>query len=367
MKTNKEFLTEMGIKLIGNAHLDNVMLNEYFKTDSKKTIFTYYTNGQTKQKVILTPTSHDLAFADSVWQNLSLAERLRVLKWREEQYLKESDYSGAFPRFVFVSRDDLPRDVNYVAMARKDSIEFVLENLTKCSGYSALTTVIHECIHEIDYRRIFELLGKYTGTYLPRSVLVNYTMNLSHILELPLEGKILNLKTNSYDMVSEKMAEDFLLLKNLMVAINSKIGTSEKKKNVVTKLSFEKYMRRALYMLSPLEERAFEGSCEYANYIILNNKAKLPLALSDVRQFNHNKYTIQVIQGKKREIQKYYKLPYAKAVNMELIHEYNTTTFAEDKNLFILPELMEDRKNRLKYIYERYFEGHSIEEKNKGE
>ena len=362
MLNNKDYLKEMGIALTGNVDVDNnLLVNKYFKIQSTEPICTYYVEDGVEHEVFLTINNHNAAFAEVIWENLTLAERLRVLKWKEEQFLSELGYSGEKPKFEFLSNMPVPEDVNYTAASKNGRIELLLSYVDSCGGYSALTTILHECIHEKDHRVASDIARKYVQKYLPINAYINPMYHIEDILKLPLDGKIYNKSTKQFDFVTKEMAEDFLFLKNEVVAINSRIGTQTKKSMVVTKEGFNKYIRKAVYMLTPRERRAFEGSAKLANKIMLENTKKYPHTPRDVWQYNKNRTTPLTILGKKRELQKYYKMPIANIINMELVNEYNNTFYQDRKDLYILPELMDLRSKCVNYFYETAFSGRSIE------
>ena len=359
MISNVDFLKQKGIALSGNIDKDNKYLDKILKYDSKEPIETFYKKDGKKQLVLLDSEDFSRAFCNLVWKNLNLTQRLRVLKWQTEKYLKSVNYKYKMPSFKFFVDFDT-NDISFNALALKDKIVFNLDYLSKCSGYSALTTIVHECIHEKDVENCNELIKDYYQ-YLPIDILLNYQNCKPEILELPLEGKVYNRRTRQYDMVTEKMAEDFLLLKNFAVGINSKKNSPTTKHDVVTKDGFEKYIRRSFYLLSPLEERAYEGSSDYVNRVIILNSKRVPLCVEDISQYQKNKHIKTIIQGKKREIQKYYKIHYTHAINMELINEFNVTNYGEIKDFYLQQDLMEKREKIKENYYNTFFKGNSIE------
>ncbi|MBO7526877.1 MAG: hypothetical protein J6T74_03160 [Clostridia bacterium] len=362
MINNREYLKQMGIALTGNVNVDNnYLVNKCFKIQSDEPICTYYVENGIEHEVFLTINNHNAAFTEVVWENLTLAERLRVLKWKEEQFLSELGYSGKMPKFEFLSNTPLPEDVSFTAMSKNGRIELVLSYFDSCNGYSALTTILHECIHEKDHQVATEIIRKYVQKYLPINAYINPMYHIEDILKLPLEGKIYNKSTKQFDYVTKEMAVDFLFLKNAVVAINSRIGTQTKKSLVVTKDAFEKYIRKAVYLLTPREKRAFEGSAKLANKIILENTKKYPHTKKDVWQYNKNRSIPLTIMGKKRELQKYYRMDILNIINMELINEYNKLYYQDRKEMYIMKDLMNKREKCIDFFYETSFKGKSIE------
>ena len=352
--TNKEFLKNMGIELTGDVEVDNRNLNRLFGVESEESIAVTYKSGAIPLIANISRNNYKFAYQNDIWKNLSIGQKLRILKWQETDYLRERGYKGVIPKFIFITYDDYS-NFNYSALSRGDSIEYNLDILSRTAGYNSLTTTIHECIHEIDFRLYPSLVQKYIPKYLRYSdALQGYVTE--NVMKLPLEGKIFNRLTGEYDFVTETMREDFLLIKNMSIRINTYKNSPNSKRQVFDRNSYEKYMRTMFYYVTPLEERAYEGSVEYLNWVYLGNKRKGYVASEeDLKALNSNNKRMKFISGKKREVQKAYKVPVWKAVDMELINEFNKMIFGDKKVCYICKKQMMEREMlRINFYYAKF-------------
>ena len=354
MKNNYEFLQELGIKFTGYNYLDNKNIRDFFGVYLKEPIDIQCEYFGKELKIVLKPNDCDLAFTNVVWSKLSLGERLRVLRWKQVEYMRNRGYKATIPDIDFVSKDVL-KDVSYFALAREKSIEFNLDYLNNTNGYKALETMIHESIHKIDHFNTLIYLSKYAGIYLPKDVLIEYKYYKPKLLQLPLDGYLVNAKNGQIDKITDVMKEEFILIKNFCIAINSKANTKEHKREIRSREDFDKYLRRAVYFVTPLEERAYEGSIEYVQNLVLQNAEIIEHDEIDKKQYHKCIYDYKYIQGKKKELEKYYKMPLIDRVNMELIYEYNKERFGDDNSKYIAPELMKIRQKKADFFYDKRF------------
>ncbi len=352
--TNKEFLKNMGIELTGDVEVDNKNLNKLFDVESEESIVVGYKSGVIPMIANISRNNYSFAYQNDIWKELSVGQKLRILKWQETDYMRGRGFTGQIPKFIFVTYDDYS-EFNYSAMARDNSIEYNLDILSRTAGYNSLATTIHESIHELDFKTYPELINKYVPKYLRYADVANGYIS-ENVMKLPLEGKVLNRLTGEYEYVTEQMREDFLLIKNISIRINAYKNTPNSKRQVFNFNSYEKYMRAMFYLVSPIEERAYEGSIEYVNWAYYKNKEKGYVASEeDLKALGANNKRLKMLSGKKREVQKAYKIPVWKAVNMELIHEFNNLIFGDKKVMYVCKKLMMEREMlRINFYYTKF-------------
>lgn len=345
--TNEDIFNKLGLKLSGDKQKDDFLVNTFFKTGSQNKITIYLNNG--KQKVNLTPANHNLAFFNEVWEKLSLSEKLIILKWKQTEYLTLKGYKGEIPKFKFFKNLS---GINYSAFADVDGLCVDLKRVNEFSGLDALAVIIHECEHHLDFEKANEIISKFSGVYLKNTNDVN---KLSiEVMQLPIEGKKLkNLKTGEFDFITDELANEILLLKNYFITINPEAQTPKRKKHIQSVEAFEKYIKSMVYYNSPLEVNAYKKSIQYVG---LASKIKTKCILlneKDIEVLKKLQNQLKNLEGKKREIQKYYKISRTRAINMELVHKFNSSFYGKNKDKYLLPELMQQREEILKDLWNK--------------
>ncbi|MBE7082305.1 MAG: hypothetical protein E7378_01310 [Clostridiales bacterium] len=352
--TNKDFLQNMGVRLSGDVKRDNAMLNAFFNIESQEDIVVTVQapNGKSRQ-ICLSTNNFRHAFANVVWSKLDLSQKLRVLKWLEVDYMLQNGYSNdkIIPTFEFFAHN-MTDDIAYSAITRDSGIELNLEQISSASGYNLAVIIAHECVHAIDHVFSHQLRKKYDAEYfLPADM---WDSNVS-IITLPIRGKVWNRKFKRFDEITPQMREDFLFLKNIISSITPQKETPSKRRLVGSEKSFKKYVQNCFYRTLPLEQRAFVTSCEFGLYLADFNTQDFPPDEVDQKAIIGFNDTMHLVQGKKREIEKYFDMPYQDALNMELIAKFNKTYFKSQEYRYICKDLMQERKKCYARLWDTKF------------
>lgn len=348
--TNKEYLSNLGIKLTGVNQDDELMINSFLRLQDSKKIVVPLDDGR---QIHLTKKYHKRAFLNEVWEKLSLSEKIKVAKWEQEEFLTLKGYLKGIPQFIF--SDEKMQNISCSAGAMQEGLYINLESFAKFKGFDALATIVHECIHYLDFEKCEQILKEIAKDYLPKNIIENKDLTALFVMKLPVEGKIKNFSAAKMEFISKDLASKILLLKNYFVTINPEVQTPRFQKHVQSFNSFNKYLRKMAYFCSPLETHAISESVNYAKKIASAKYICVNLNLEDNEVLLKQEDQLKNLIGKKREVQKDYKISVINAINMELVHEFNLIVFNENKKRYILPELMEKRHKIYKHLWETKF------------
>lgn len=338
---NREFLLNIGFEFDTDDFYNNERINDFFDVYNLVPFKVTFKNKYNKeQEVEILPSNCEMAFQDKIWSRLNLAQRLRVLKWEQTLFLNKCGRCGIVPSFEYVGYKELDQIV-YNAASTNHSLILNLKNISIGNGYEALKSVIHESIHQLDYDKLYHLLNKYRD-YLPANRTDMDILN-SLIMQLSVKGLNYNFRTGRNTLVTPKMGEEILLLKNLVVRLNKekRIG-ADNNDNLLSKLN------EAFYCNSPLERNAFIGSGIYVDKIMAKNIEEYGLDASDVLQLGQKDKTTDTINAGKKLIKKVYgTASLSTAMNMELVYAYNKSKFKGKTERYICKSLMEKRMKKL--------------------
>ncbi|MBE7075104.1 MAG: hypothetical protein E7376_03920 [Clostridiales bacterium] len=348
--TNTEFIQNLGIELTGDILQDNLLINELFKVGTSDKFVKFVKVGEKYKKFTLSPISFEIGFTEQIWSQLSIAEKLRLMKWASEDYLQRNLNTTNFPNFIYFTENSYEH-ISFIAFALKDKILISLNDILKCSGYDAYILAVHESIHEKDYifaeKLIDEVLCNYIQNYSPEK---DY-LTLKSIMQLPVEGKILNVKTGEFEFVTNELKEQILLCKNRIITICKLKNTPKSRNFILTPTDFNKYLTSDFYYLSPLETRAYNDSISHVLQVAEENSKILTCTNADRLRLEKNNKYLKTINGRKREIQKQFKIPADFAVNMELEYIFNKLNYGNNQEKYICKKHMKQREECIKRFW----------------
>lgn len=351
---NAEILKSLGITY-ETTRGANKLANMFYKVNSTEKIEVYYLRDGKRGKYNISPRNYHIAFVNEIWRELTTMQRLRVLKWHETEFLTKSGYAGDIPEFRFITDEDYG-DISYCALAKKnEGLLLKLDFIQRSKGLDALTIITHECIHYLDFEKFDLTYKKYMFKYLKYHYAPDNELLYKEIMQLPVEGKILNIKTGEMDFITEEMRNDFLFLKNHVVCFCKHIDTPFCQRNANTKEYFEHYLAEMFYYTSPLERRAYLGSLDYTRGIVDRLEDKYPVNEIDKKLLNNNNKLRLKVLGKVREIQKGYRMSHYNAINLELVNLYNHVKFGKSKRYYICKDLMKKRDEVVKFLWEKKY------------
>ncbi len=245
--SNQEFLNNMGIRLTGNLKADNDWVNILFFIDSNDDVS--IDDFETGEKVTFKRNDYYKGFTNRYWQDLAIAQKLRLLKWAGNDFLISLGHPfDNVISFKFLYKD-LDCESNTLGSSSSDGFIYLNFEYVDCAnGFEVLNTIFHETVHFNDkYNSKYLFLRYYK--YLPE---VRNVKELTEAtLALPISGKIKNFDTKKTEMITEKMREEILLLKNSLISINyTKVNSTSENAEYLDML------RKFSYLYSPLERRA---------------------------------------------------------------------------------------------------------------
>ena len=144
--SNQEFLNNMGISLTGNLKADNDWVNIRFFIDSNDDVSV--DDFETGEKVTFKRNDYYKGFTNRYWQDLAIAQKLRLLKWAGNDFLislgHPFDNVISF-RFLY---KDLDCDSNTLGSSSSDGFIYLNFEYVDCAnGFEALNTIFHETVH----------------------------------------------------------------------------------------------------------------------------------------------------------------------------------------------------------------------------
>lgn len=268
-------------------------------------------------------------FERQYWSQMSFKQKLIVICWTMNDFAKEN---GCDKKIIF-KFINLKLKENAKAITDSESICFKLENLDNSSGIETFTTLVHEIIHFMDDKKYEILIEKYSNYVITRNMAsVRF---FDEIMSLPINGKIKNLVTQTEENITPVMTKEILLLKNLILTINScapKIIKSKK-----TDSEYQNFVNDYFYYLSPLEFRAFSAS-----YKITQQYFPLAIDSQDLNALNMTQVRLNSLTKMSKNVKKF-GIDCQEFSNMEMINNYNITVHAS--GIQICPEIMAKRKN----------------------
>lgn len=349
--TNKEFAEKLNIKLTGNTNLDNQKIDEcLIDTVPEKFVKYVKINGKYK-KFTLSPISFHIGFSEQIWSQLSLAEKLKVMKWASEDYLQLRGYGTDFPPFVYFCDNDLS-SISFDAISLNGKILLSLNRVDKMSGYEAYSIAIHESIHELDFATAETILNNTLCDYIYRYEGLHNFRNLRQLMELPIQGKIINWKTGKYDFVTEELKEKILLCKNSVMTISKSRNTPSCRKYIYSPAEFDRYLRSDFYYVSPFESKAYNTSIQHILSMAEYNNESLNLTDNDKNTLETYRKFLLKVNGRKREIQKYFKMPASHAVNIEMEYMFNRHFYGNRTQHYICKKHMQKREEAVKFFWD---------------
>ena len=348
--TNAEIIKDFGIELTGDAEKDNKIVNDALGIGAPYKIVKYLKNGDKHKKITLSPISFEIGFCEQVWSKLDLPEKLRVMKWASEDYLQKNGYGTNFPPFVYFTKNDYDK-YKFNAMAFEKSILLSLEYLNKCKGYEAAITIIHESIHELDFKNIDRILEFEVGEYVNRYDTIKNFRTARSIMQLPIKGKIINMETGLYEYVTDDLRKKILLCKNKVANACLYKNTPQNRNSVITPADFDKYLASDFYFTSPIENKAYNESINMVCQMAKNNSKTLTLTKDDAETLNKYHKFLTKLNGRKLEIQKQFKMPIAEALNMEFEHIFNKLYYGNNQENYICKSHMQKREEIVKRFW----------------
>ena len=259
--TNAEIVKDLGIALSGNISEDNNLVNQTLGIGDSDKFVKYVPIYRGHKKVTLSPISFELGFCQQVWSQLDLKEKLKVMKWASEDYLQKNGYGTDFPPFVYFLKDNYDK-LQFNALAFDDRIFVSLDYINSCTGYDAAIMIIHESIHELDFKNIDKILENEVGQYVNRFDTIKNFRTARNIMQLPITGRIINMETGFYEYVTDDLAEKILLCKNKIVNACLYKDTPKNRKQISTSADFDKYLSADFYYTSPIEHKAYNESIQ---------------------------------------------------------------------------------------------------------
>ena len=347
---NRDFLNTIVLHFSGSVEEQNKKINAYFGVNSTESIF-IEVDGNAYE---ISTDNCEFAFINSIWENLNLEQRLRILKWQQESNLVEQGYVGKIPPFEYLSDVSEHDNDNFLATAkRRGGLIINLDAIRKRKGLDALILITHENIHYVDFERfnkVCNLCSEYF-TINARTL----SVNVDSIMSLPVEGKVKNYRTGNYDIVDEKMRNNFLFMKNYIMGIYETRKGVIKKQEITDKEKYETYLSYLFYYTSPLEKKAYDTSIRYVSNYVDSIRNNYPVSSIDDKTIERYQKMQKRIMGTVRQIQKYYNMSHYNAMNLELIDRYNKAIYGNDKNKYICKDLMQKREKIIKGLWERKF------------
>lgn len=340
---NLEFLSTNNIPI--QTYDDNDLLNEYFGVENQFPISTTI-NGKVHK---IYRSNFYYAFKNEIWRTLSLSQKLQLLKWAQVKMFSNPKDA---PKFVFLP--DVQGNINYAALAQQGKVLLNLNYLNNSKGLDALTVILHESIHQKDFLS-YETLIKKLSKYFDKDY---KKLTYDDLMSLPVGEKIYNHKTRRWQKINDKLRQDILLLKNMIISFKNSLDTPSKKRNIYTQTQFFDYLETSMYYISPLEIRAFEKSISLVS--------KIAEKLGDLSELDKKVLARNIkarlrICGKVKEMKKYYSLNYCEIMNMELINKYNKTTYKNCKYKYVEKSIMQKRTEIINNLWERnlgYYNDH---------
>ena len=120
---------------------------------------------------------------------------------------------------------------------------------------------------------------------------------------------------------------------------------NESTKDIIAKAAVSCFAKQGLTSTS-IQDIANEAnvSKSLVFYYYKNKEKGYVASEEDLKALGANNKRLKMLSGKKREVQKAYKIPVWKAVNMELIHEFNNSVFGDKKVMYVCKKLMMERE-----------------------
>ena len=357
---NKEYAKGLWISISDDEIKNNRAINSFFEVGSTRKIIVQYKCDGGHKTINLTPANYLDAFYDEVWTRLDIKQKMQILKWHQVAYLTKNGYTGDLPQFCYFA--DIKRDASISACALKERRLFLeLSQIEKMSGLDAFVLVTHECVHHLDYQKFMSVYDELLEKFLSPNAEVYGEPMFREVMGLPVSGKIKNLITGEFERVDENLAKKILFVKNYITSLSKEKLTPKTKCNVSSKQEMQKYLKEMFYYHTPYETKAFTESICYMLESVSHKNKKVELGEKDLLIIEKNKDFLKFMMGKKKEIQKYYKMNYLEAVNMEMVAEFNLKY--PDSKYYICPELMEKRNKILEQVWEQVFETYKIDDK----
>lgn len=337
--SNKEFLKSLGLNITDDPFANNTIANEYFDYLNDFDIIDYEKN------IFAIRIAYAHAFNDKYWANLSIGEKLRLLYWVKQDYLKQKgvEYNADKP-FSFFSHYNL-NSTGFRALTISDTILLNLEELSLMSGYEALTVVLHEAQHIYDFKQKYKLI-KELAPYLK-------TINADEIMAMPITEKIYNHEKQKYDIMSIDLQQKILLLKNLHCCVPVGEDFPYHKCEVKDYYMYQKYLQNIYYHISPLESRAYN----FSNYFLNNGFGLTKDEKVANEDINYNNRYLEYTNSHKKVLEKYFGKSYPEIINMALIKNYNVLVYKSDVEKYICLDLMEELDNLEQKYYNIKFKG----------
>lgn len=354
--TNKKFVEKLGLVLSGNVKQDNKLVNSFLlESVGEKFVKYLKINGKFK-KFTLSPISFEIGFCEQLWSQMTLGEKLQLMKWASEDYLQTNGYGTDFPDFIFFSEYNFD-NLAYTAMSLKGKIFLSLDFVSKTSGYDAYIIAIHESIHELDFVRVLKIIENDISKYIFQFKGIENFRTLRELMKLPVEGKIINWQTGQYEFVDEELRQKILLCKNSIITISRLKNTPSARKYVKDSADFDRYLSSDFYYLSPLESRAYNESIKHIFTMAIYNAERIDYSENDLKVLQSYNDFLLKINGRKREIQKHFKMPASYAVNMELEYLFNRFYYGNATMNYICQKHMTKRAEAIRYFWDMKHSG----------